>query len=134
MLSSDHSNDRGFTLVEVIIAMTILTVGMLGLGVANGGMIRNAVRLEFEELALQAVEDRLATISLDPRYTEIDSVYGGTETEIDGLAGFTRTTTVIRTQSVGPGGGIIDYLDVRVSVEGPGLSEPVGRTTVRGAP
>jgi type II secretion system protein I len=133
MLSSDHSTDRGFTLVEVIVAMTILTVGMLGLGVANGGMIRNAVRLEFEELALQAVEDRLATISLDPRYAEIDSVYGGTETEIDGLTGFTRTTTVIRTQSVGPGGGILDYLDIRVSVVGPGLSEPVGHRTVRGA-
>jgi len=133
MLSSDHSKDRGFTLVEVIVAMTILTVGMLGLGVANGGMIRNAVRLEFEELALQAVEDRLAAISLDPRYAQIDSVYGGTETEIDGLAGFTRSTTVIRTQSVGPGGGIVDYLDIRVSVVGPGLSEPVGRRTVRGA-
>lgn len=123
----------GFTLVEVIVALTILLVGLLGMGVTGGGMIRSAMRQEALELATQAAEDRLAAISMDPRYASLDSLYAGTESVIPELPGFTRTTTIRRTQTPTQR-GTIDYQEISVVVTAPGLDNPVGRVAVVGAP
>jgi len=124
----------GFTLVEVVVAMSIILVGMLGLGAAGGGMIHSAIQLELEEVALQAVEDRLTKVSMDPRYEVLDSIYGGSEPDPDGLEGFTRHTSIVRTQETVSGGGTFDYQQVNVEISGPGLAEPVSRLTVLAAP
>jgi prepilin-type N-terminal cleavage/methylation domain-containing protein len=119
-------SSAGFTLVEVIVALTIFMVGVLGLGGTGVSLIRNAVELETREIALQAIGDRLTTISVDPRYEALDSLYDGTENDV--LGRFTRTTTVARTQTAITGGGTLDFITVSVAVTGGGLDEGLSRS------
>lgn len=122
----NRQSSSGFTLVEVIVALTIFMVGVLGLGGTGVSLIRNAIELETREIALQAIGDRLTTISVDPRYEALDSLYAGTESDVFGR--FTRTTTVARTQTAVTGGGTLDFTTVNVAVSGGGLDESLSRS------
>ena len=126
--------EAGFTLIEIVIALLILTVAVLGLAVSTGRILEPTGDAEVEYVALAAVEDRIAEMSLDPRYTLLDSIYGGTETGLTGLAGMTRTTTVTRSQETLSGGGVLDFQTIHVAVSGGRLKEPVSRSLGMGAP
>lgn len=90
-------SSRGFTLVEVMVAMLILTVGLLGLLqvsiVASEQNIRNAMRTE----AVQIADERLLSRQVMP----FDNVTGGLKSEqiASRLRGFTMNYTVERNQS-----------------------------------
>ena len=127
-------NRQGFTLVEMIIALLILTVAVLGIGATAGQMARTAGTAEVDALALQAVEDRISSIMLDPRYQWLDSLYAGSESSIVGLDQYTRETDVTRYQLPGSGGRTIDYTRITVTVDGPGSADDVSRSLVLGAP
>lgn len=131
MLTTDRN---GFTLVEIMISMVILSVAVLGLSASTSRMITPVDSAEEEFSALQAAEDRLAVISLDPRYGVLDSLYAGTESTLLGFPGYSRRTDFTRTQATGTGGKVIDYWTVTVFVIGGRLSDPVSRKLVIGAP
>jgi prepilin-type N-terminal cleavage/methylation domain-containing protein len=124
----------GFTLIEVCIAIVILTVAILGLGSSTARMLSPVGNAELEFAALQAVEDRLSEMRLDPRYGLLDSIYGGTETGLPALTGMSRATTVTRTQNVLANGNTLDFQTIVVTVAGGNLPEPVSRTLIMGAP
>jgi hypothetical protein len=128
------TNEQGFTLVEICIAIVILTAAVLGLAASTGQMLAPTGDAEVEFTALQAVEDRLGEIRLDPRYALLDSLYGGTETGLPGLDGMSRRTDVARTRQLQSGGGYLDYQTVVVQVAGGRLPEPVSRKLIIGAP
>lgn len=92
-VTSLPSND-GFTLVEVMVAILILTVGLLGLLqvsiVASEQNLRNAMRTE----AVQISEERL----LSRRLLPFDNITGGLKSEqvASRLRGFTMNYTVER--------------------------------------
>lgn len=136
ILDTDVLNQKGagFTLVEIVIALVILTVGVLGLAASTGRLLEPTGDAEVEFVALAAVEDRIAEMSLDPRYSLLDSIYGGSETGLTGLTGMTRTTTVTRTQTTLSGGGVLDYQTIHVAVSGGRLKATVSRSLVMGAP
>lgn len=126
--------DGGFTLIEITIAIIILSVAVLGIGASTGRMVQPAAEAELEFQALQAAEDRLTLVGLDPRYPLLDSLYSATETDLPELDGLTRTTEVVRTRLTMEEGGVWDRTRVVVTVGGGALQAPVSRTLVLGAP
>lgn len=120
----------GFTMVEMIIAILILTVAILALAGSATRLGRVSADTEVRALALQVVEDRIALIRLQPLYTKLDSIYGETGTSIPGMDGFTRRTSITRVEQEGEGDRMIDFTRVTVTVDGPILSTPISRTVV----
>jgi type II secretion system protein I len=119
----------GFTLIEIMIAMSILLVVMLTLMTMTGRTVHTTTLSEREQAALQLVTDRTDEVRTNPSYLSLDSLYAGTESSFATLQGFTRTTTIVRTTSGGH-----DYKKVTVTVTGPGVTTPVSRTVTVAAP
>lgn len=114
---------NGFTLIEVMIALTILMIVLVGMASVTTRSVHVTTVSDREEAAIQLVHDRLEFVRADPRYDGLDSLYGTTETTFATLPGFQRVTTVTRITT-----GNNDYKRVTVTVTGPGLSKPVART------
>lgn len=124
------NDEKGFTLVEVMIALVILAVVMLGVAGTTGAMLLQAAEDEQSTTAVQLVHDRIEVVLTDPDYENLKDNYGGSETDLPGAPDMTRITT-IKPMTV-PGEGAIDAKKVSVRVTGDGLGQPVARTAVRG--
>jgi prepilin-type N-terminal cleavage/methylation domain-containing protein len=126
-----HARDRaGMTLVEVILAIVILSGTMLGLGNfarkfqnANTGSTSKALA---SDLATQRITE---VVTYRP-YGSIVATYDGTSEEITTGAykGFTRTTTAVRCASCPT--ATDDYVTVTVSVTGNDLTVAVKKTVI----
>lgn len=126
--------EGGFTLVEVTIALVILAVAVLGMAASAGVLGRYSAEAEVRALAMQAVQDRISLVKVDPRYADLETLYDGDETDLPGLDGYTRSTTVTRVNQTTTGGGTIDYKVISVVVSGGALSAPLSRRFTVGAP
>jgi type IV pilus modification protein PilV len=124
-------NRRGFTLIEVIIAMTILVVIVLAMSSAAGQFVRLTSQSEAQTVASQLAQERLQMIQMDPNYAGLETTYEGTESAVAGATGFSRKTDITR---VGGGTATTDFKRITVTVTGPGLTGPVVRTTTVAAP
>lgn len=127
-----RSGETGFTLVEVIVAMVILAVAVLGLASSATRLTTTTASAEIRALALEAAEDRLARVRLDPRYGGLDTLYSSVETGLFGIEGMSRTTTVEHVQQASP--NAVDYKRITVKVTGPMLSPSISRLLVVAAP
>ena len=125
---------QGFTIIEMIVAILILTTAILGMGASAGFMMEAASGAGVKSEALQAVEGRISQVVMDPRYGALDSLYEGTENNLPNLEGFERVTTINHTYNPGSGGRYIDYKEVIVTVSGPGLPNGISRTMIVGSP
>lgn len=125
------SSRRGFTLIEVILALTILLVVLVLLATSTGRTVHTAATASAQEAALQLAMDRVELIRADPRYDGLDTLYTGTETAFPTLAGYTRTTRIVRVGGIGQAN---DYKRITVTVTGPGLTVPLARSTTVAAP
>jgi Tfp pilus assembly protein PilV len=120
---------RGFSLVEVVVALTILMVVMLALITLTGRTMHIATVADREQAALQLVTDRTDQILSDPRYTALDSLYETTETSFPSLTGLSRTTLITHVND-----SINDYKKITVTVTGTGLTSAIARTVTLAAP
>lgn len=69
-----HSTDRrGFTLIEVLIAMVILTVVMAGLGRFVATFMHGVRTTTARTMATEVARARLQLVANDPRYTTLVS-------------------------------------------------------------
>ena len=137
MLTQSHKPPRGnagFTLVELVVALVILAVALLGLSASTTGLVRSVSEEEIKATLLQAVEDRISEVRMDPRYGGLETLYENEESDVLGLDGYTRSTAVERVEASVAGGGVRDYTVVVVTVKGPGLEEPLSRRVVVAAP
>lgn len=132
--TSRSGREGGFTLVEVTIALVILAVAVLGMAASAGVLGRYSAEAEVRALAMQAVQDRISLVKVDPRYTELEDLYEGEESNLPGLEGYTRETTVTRVNQTVTGGGTLDYKVISVVVSGGGLISPLSRRFTVGAP
>ncbi len=124
------SRDDGFTLVEVLIAMVLLAIVLVGMQAALTQRLSGDLRLQdTRSAAIQLAADRLRTVQLDPVYGSLAVRYAASETSIPGFPGFQRTTQVTHTVAGGD-----DYTTVTVKVTGARLAQPVSRTLVISAP
>jgi prepilin-type N-terminal cleavage/methylation domain-containing protein len=124
-------NDRGFTLVEVIIAITILMFLVAAMGASTGAYVRLTAQDEARAVASQLAQERLQRVQMDPDYAGLDTAYVATETSLPGMPGFSRTTSVTL---VGGANLASDHKLITVTVTGPGLAGPIVRTTTVAAP
>jgi Tfp pilus assembly protein PilV len=123
----------GFTIVEILLALLLLSFTVLGFQAATGEIIHQAAESDRQAMAVQVVEDRLDLVRLDPDYGALATRYGEAGTTLDRFPGLERTTRVVRTR-VRQSTGLLDYVTVTISVDGTGLRAPVSRTIVLAAP
>ena len=121
---------RGFTLIEVMIAITILAIVILSVMNATGQMIRLVTDDRVRTVASSAADAQVALARQWPDYLSLDSAYAGVETDTP-EPGWTRATTITR---IGGQGQPDDYKRVTVVVTGPGLPQPVTRSITVAAP
>ena len=122
---------RGFTLIEIMIALIILTVVILGLATATAQVVHVVALGDRNAAAIQLADSRVEAIQMDPDYNGLDTLYVEVETDFPTLPGYTRETRIAR---VGGLGQSDDYRKITVTVTGPGLSGPVSRTVTVAAP
>jgi prepilin-type N-terminal cleavage/methylation domain-containing protein len=126
-------NNKGFTIVEVVISLVILAVAIIGLSSTTARLAQVASHAETRALALQAVEDQISRVRLHPIYQQLDSVFSETGVEVPNMPDYTRSTTLTRVIEPGERSGkYIDFTRITVSVDGPGLEEPISRTVAIG--
>lgn len=122
---------RGFTMVEIMIALVILGAVVLGMATSTGRFMRQVSESDLENAALQLAEDRIQLVVLDPNYDGLETAYAGTETDFPTLEGFTRETMVTH---VGGRGRAVNHKRIMVTVNGPGLDRPLQRSATVAAP
>lgn len=123
--------ERGFTLIEVMVALVILAVVLLGLGAATGTLVSRVSNSGRKEVALELAQDRLTRIQIDPVYDSLEARYASTGDTVPGHPGYTMSTDIVHW---GGSGQAEDYKVVTVQVDAPGLAGPVARTGTVGAP
>ena len=124
------SRERGFTLIEVILALTILLVVMMMLASTTGRALHTNATTQSQQTAIQLAMDKIDQVRNDPNYDGLEVAYAKTDTTFTGLPGFRRVTTIVRT---GGQGLPNDYKKVTVVVSGPGIT-PVSRSVTVAAP
>lgn len=127
------SNRDGFSLIEVIVALVLLAIVVLGIQGMTSGVITATTRSNADVLAMQLAEDRIDLIRMDPQFGSIQTRYAGTDTAIAGWTGYSRTTAITQRRD-SSSTGIIEWLKITVTVSGPGIRVPVSRTVTIGAP
>ena len=117
----------GMTLVEVIVAITILSGVLLGMAVfvANFSRANNDNRLRAK--AGQLAAQRLEEIKGAANYDSLETKYQKTETGLAGYSGFTRQTIIKR---VGGTTSTSDYKVITVVVSAPRLKTAMKKTTM----
>jgi prepilin-type N-terminal cleavage/methylation domain-containing protein len=124
------SRERGFTLIEVILALSILLVVMMMLASTTGRALHTAATTQSQQTAIQLAMDKIDQVRNDPNYDGLESAYAKTDTTFTGLPGFRRVTSIVRT---GGQGQPTDYKRISVVVSGPGIT-PVSRSVTVAAP
>ncbi len=118
------NSTRGFTLIEVIVAIAILGMVALTVGASTGKLVRNSADDRIATQAAAAAEAQLALVQVWPEYATIDSAFAGTSANTP-QTGWTRVTTVVRTGGTAQAN---DYKKVTVTITAPGLTTPVRRS------
>jgi Tfp pilus assembly protein PilV len=120
-------NRSGMTIIEVIVAITLLTGALLAMAafIARYAQVtgNTTTRTEANEL----VADRLEEVKGAMKYTAIES-FAKTESAIPNHPGFARQTIVSHTGGTPP--SLYDYKTVTVLVTNPSLRTPAKKSTV----
>jgi prepilin-type N-terminal cleavage/methylation domain-containing protein len=123
------SSQAGFTLVEVILALTMLSAVVLSMASGTtrylSTMTRNRIRLQAGAVA----EAQIASVRVSPAYDSLTVRFDSTRAGIP-FPGYIRTTRVVRTGA----GTTADRTAVLVTVTGPDLATPVSRYATIAAP
>jgi prepilin-type N-terminal cleavage/methylation domain-containing protein len=128
-LGSRGEGERGMTLIEIIIALTILAVVVLGMGQFAFNFSRTERQSEARTIAVNLADQRLSVVRASPNYSGIDSIFGVTEASIAGFTGYQRQTTIVHTVT-----STNDYKTITVTVTAPTLASPVKKTIVVAMP
>ncbi len=119
---------RGLTLVEVIVALSILGTVMLGLGMFSVRLSQATSAARIRVTAAQLAAERLEAAKGAVRYTAIESLFVATEASLIGYPGYARRTWVTRVG--GAPTDTIDYKIVTVQVTNTQMTGNVRKTTV----
>lgn len=115
---------RGMTLIEVMIALSIVTSAMLGLGAFLPNFMHTSAQGTLLSAASDLAVDRIETIKSWPTYSSLETTYNATENSFANCRGCTRTTLIVHTTSA-----TTDYKVATVTVAGPNIVTPVTKTT-----
>ncbi len=121
------SNRKGFGIPELIVAVVIISVVVISLGAILPNSMRNSTQAHIDFLALNAVDDRLALIRMDPRFPRPEDEWEEEDTPLPDLPGLLRTTVVEDVPD-------LPLQEITVRVTAPTLRGPVERTVRVGEP
>ena len=129
------SGRRGMTLIEVMIALTLLVIVVLTVGRYMAMFRQGTTRASALVVATAVAKERLELVRSDPRYTSLLALYGsGAGADTVGFPGYVtmrRTTTVSRDQTGAPAR---DRTAITVRVTWPGMPDTVRLTSMRARP
>ena len=122
---------RGMTLIEVMIAIVILSGAMLGLAKFGGKFEHTTATASDMSLASDLAVARIEQIKAFRVYTSLVATYNSTSETFPTdpvYKGFTRTTRV--TRCAGCPTATNDYITVTSTVSGRSLVAPIAKTTI----
>jgi prepilin-type N-terminal cleavage/methylation domain-containing protein len=122
---------RGFSLIEVMLALVLLTVVLVSLAQHTGAFVHTVSTSTARIAAAEVASERIGLVSMDPSYTTLGATWAGTQTGFPGYPRMSRVTTVQRVTSVAPAR---DYTIVTVRVSEPTMGTPIDVTTVVAQP
>ena len=122
-------DQRGFTLIELIIAVGLLMLVVLGMATTTVRFVRLVAESDWRATAIELADDRIQLIAMDPDYDQLEAKYSGTESGFSTLDGVTRETHIVHLGGLGQ-----DFKRITVTVIVPGLEQPVTRSVTVGAP
>jgi prepilin-type N-terminal cleavage/methylation domain-containing protein len=118
---------RGMTLIETMVAITILATALIGLGDFMGHFAHATKVASLQQRALDLATDRIDSVKHVDNYAAIDSM-AGTQTIAADSSTYSLETIVDHV-----GGGPTDTLDYRVvtvAVTPPTSTTPIRKTTI----
>jgi prepilin-type N-terminal cleavage/methylation domain-containing protein len=126
------AREAGFTLIETMVAVLVLTIALLGLGRFVSDFMQGTTQSTIETVAVNVAREQIEAVRSDPVYAALETRYAGETGGIPGYAGMRRTTTF---RHVGPP-AVTDqnYKTVTVVVTDPALRRPVTMTLSIAAP
>lgn len=124
----------GFSLIEVVVALSVLSVVILGFAATTANLARSADEGGDRLVAIELLQGRLREIAMDPDYDNLESKYEDDEKTIPGFPGYQRSTSISHVTDTLNSGRILDYHRIMVQVDGPGLRAPISRTITIAAP
>lgn len=129
-------NRSGFTLIETMIALVILTIVVTGMGRFVGKFLHAETSSGIRLVATSVASERLELIRADPRYTSLIALYGtGVTADTTGFPGYPtmrRRTTIMRDRTSAPAR---DFTTITVTVTHPSTpSDTVSLTATVAAP
>jgi prepilin-type N-terminal cleavage/methylation domain-containing protein len=122
---------RGMTLIEVMIAIVILSGAMLGLAKFGGKFEHTTATASDMSLASDLAVARIEQIKAYRIYLSLVSTYNNTTETFVGdpvFNGFSRVTRA--TRCTGCPTATNDYITVTTTVSGRSLSAPIAKTTI----
>jgi prepilin-type N-terminal cleavage/methylation domain-containing protein len=122
---------RGFTLIEIMVAMVVLAAVLLGAGQFTARFIHSTAISQVTTVASDVATERMEMITTDPSYTTLGARWAGTTTGFPGYPSMTMTTTLQRITGNAPRR---DYTVLTVQVTEPTLPNPVRLTSIVGQP
>ncbi len=123
------SSTRGFTLIEVMIALVILTGIVLSIGQGTARYLSTITRSRIRIQSAAVADAQIAAMRVAPDYATLTATFGGTLNGVP-FVNYSRVTTAVRTGA----GTTADRTRVIVTVTGPQLATPVVRYTTIAAP
>lgn len=108
-------NRRGFTLIEIMVAMVILSIVALGLGRFVSSFLHVVATSTVRTVGSAVAREQMQVILSSPQYP-IPDAYMGTVTGFPGFSSMKRISTKTRVTSVSPAR---DYTIITVKVTEP---------------
>lgn len=122
---------RGFTLIEVMLAIVLLTIVLLSVTRYTGQYLHTVSTSTARTVAAEVARERIGLVDMDPSYTTLAATWAGTQIGFPGYPRMTRVTTVSRITGATPPR---DYTLITVRVTEPTIGPAIDVTTVVARP
>ena len=123
MRTSHHTARAGLSLLEVMVALTILGTALIGMAEYGRRFASTNANAMTQNNAMDIATGRLERVKAERNYTSMDTLGGTHSINHNGMV-YSRVTRIVRTQTPK-----FDYKTVTVTVYRPGMLRPVKKTS-----
>jgi prepilin-type N-terminal cleavage/methylation domain-containing protein len=128
-------SEDGFTLIEVMIAISMLAIVVLAMATMTTTFVRTVNDNKRRNEANAIADAQISRVREEPMYDSLAARYAGTVTITNAPYTFTRVTTITTDATLsGVADNLNDYKRVTVSVSASGLTPAVNRTVTVARP
>ncbi len=116
-MKPSRSKQRGFTLLEVLVATTIMAIAVVGLLSAMSASMRNAARLTDYDHAAMIARSKMDELLANPRLAKGQPIEGQFDAAVSlgTRSGWRAVLTTFETQAQAqPGAAVIDRMELEV--------------------